>query len=391
MDIGLIVIIVILAVALIIAVILLTKKPASSNHEVEKITRDLERERNERNSAQGELRQSANLVASLRSDLKAIEKERDLLGAKVIKFESTDEQRKAEHLAQLAQAEEQRKSWERQEERVLQKEKETQADAEASRDRIWNDHETRVISRMVELCQQPEYQLPLYTNKNIPSELVEKFGTRFKPDILIQLENQFIVFDAKHSKSEQLSTYIANQVKSFATKADSSQLIYPAVFFVVPTLALAELKQTTFAEAGYRVYVVGTESLPVLLAMFKRVEGYALADKLDPAERENIVTVLAGMYQHINFRNATDLLLTKSGLNTLRQTGLRLSSEMQDEVNQVLSKSRLPNLSTSETKKLMANDDNQQEVMLDLISPKAMISKEDFDATEYIARDKAAK
>jgi hypothetical protein len=349
--------------------------------------RELDREKETRLGLQGELRQATDRIFSLNAQLESLKKENNLLSGRIVKFETTEEQRRLEHERRLEQADKQRQSFEKQEDRILQREREAAEAAEAARDRMWNDHEVKVISKMVELCQAPEYQMPIYTNKNIPSELVDKFGTRFKPDVLIQLENQFIVFDAKHSKSEQLSTYIASQVKSFAVKADSSQLIYPAVFFVVPTPALADLKQTVFNESGYRVYIVGVESLPVLLAMFKRVEGYALADKLDPAERENIVTSLASMHQHISFRNASELLLTKIGVDTLRKNELRLSSDMQAEVKQKL-KQRIPVLSTSDTKKLMANYDNPQQLMEEMISPKAMISGEDFDAPEFIATGK---
>ena len=333
------------------------------------------------------LNKEGETIATLRAELSATEKERNILSTKVIKFETTSEQKDKELKDALTQIQTARESFEDEKKRVRKADEDIREKASKERDRMWNEHESKVATRMIELCQTPEYQLPIYTNKNIPVELVEVFGARFKPDILIQLENQFVVFDAKHSKSEQLATYISNQVKSFAVKADSNKLIYPAVFFVVPTPALVELKQTTFTEAGYRVYIVGLESLPVLLAMFKRIEGYALADKLDPAERENIVTALATMYQHINFRNATDLLLTKTGWNALRQMGLRLSSDMQNDVNNLLNNSRVPNLSTSETKKLMADPDNQQNEMVEMISPKAMISKKDFDAVEYVKSD----
>jgi len=150
-------------------------------------------------------------------------------------------------------------------------------------------------------------------------------------------------------------------------------------------LALAELKQTTFTESGYKVYVVGTESLPVLLAMLKRVDAYGLTDKIiDSAERESIVTVLADMHQHINFRNAADLQMTKFGLDALRRVGLRLKPEMQDEVGHLLGKSRLPVMSSSEIKKLMANPDNQETVIVAMTSPKAIIPKEDMEAVSDI-------
>ncbi|MDQ3023417.1 MAG: hypothetical protein M3R04_03370 [bacterium] len=326
----------------------------------------------------------------LRYSLRNTENERDKARDKVTFFEVNQEQQRKEHEASLDRAERQRESWAAQEERVLVEERAAQYKREADRDRMWNEHQTTVTSRITELCKLPEYQLPLFTNENLPSEWMERFGTKFKPDVLIQLENQFVVIDAKHSKAGSLATYIGAQVKDFAKKAESSQLIYPTVFFVVPTFALAELKELLFREAGYRIYVVGIEAMAVLLAMFKRIEGYALADKLDPVERENIVNSLAHLHHHIRFRNAADILISEQGLGVLHLAEKRMSPEMQGEVDQAIGKIRLPNIQQPEAKKLVANLEHQQTRMLEMSSPKALVSGDDFDSARFIAGEATA-
>jgi len=352
--------------------------------------RELTSVRKLHNSAEGQLQQSREQLAELRANLKAAELQRDEAQRSVTQFEAAQARQDAEHVLRLAQAEKQRESWEKQEKRVLSEEKDAQDRREAYRDRIWSEHQGTVVARFVELCKLPDYQLPMYTSELLPPEWIERFGTRFKPDILIQLENQFVVFDAKYSKAGSLSTYISTQVKSFATKAEGNQLIYPAVFFVVPTFALSELKEVAFRESGYRIYVVAAEAVPTLLAMFKRLEGYALADKLDPVERENIVNALAHLHHHIRYRNAASLIMAEQGIELLNRADEWLPDSVLTEVRHAIERIRMPSIPQPQAKKLVANLDNQQALILDMSSPKAMVSSEDLDSARLLTENEAS-
>jgi hypothetical protein len=101
-----------------------------------------------------------------------------------------------------------------------------------------------VLSCLRDACQKSHLGFTLHDNTSLPA-----IFAKYKPDAVIPFLGQYVVFDAKKSKS--IRTYIADQVKSTARKYKDIPEIYPTVFFVVPADELQELKTFSFLEEGF--------------------------------------------------------------------------------------------------------------------------------------------
>ena len=252
--------------------------------------------------------------------------------------------------------------------RVLDDEKSVKEEEENNRNRIWALHEDSAKTLMHEICQKSEISLSTFDNTNLP----DGFDPKFKPDFMLKLLGQYVIFDPKSSQSQSLQTYIKSQVQSTAKKIRTSSSfgdIYKTVFFVIPDIGLQELKETHYVEQGFSFFVISVEAFEPIVRTLKRLEDYDLADKYDPQERENIVNVLATYDQHIRQQNATNILTTIRGLKVMAE-----KNTMPEDVVQAIelrrSKLRTEQLSSAQLKKLIANPEQQVKEILALIEPK---------------------
>ncbi|NCO98127.1 hypothetical protein GW864_03055 [bacterium] len=216
-----------------------------------------------------ELDRKSEELGELKGDVKKISKERDELAGKYetlslekIEIQSTrkylekelgetknslarheaEEIRKQKEFEQrIHKLDSAEKSLSDERQRIRREDEEAQANILEEQTRIWNDHEQIVLSRLREACQKPALGFMLHDNTTLPS-----LFTKLKPDAIIPFLSQYVVFDAKKSKS--IRTYIPEQVKSTARKYKDIPEIYRTVFFVVPTNELQELKIQSFIE-----------------------------------------------------------------------------------------------------------------------------------------------
>ena len=187
-----------------------------------------------------------------------------------------------------------------------------------------------------------------------------------------------MIFDAKVSKATNLQTYISEQVKSTAKKVKGKENIYPRIFLVVPTHAVSEMKKTSYYEEGFTFFVVSPEALEPILASLKRIADYEFAEAMDPLERENIVDLIAQFDFHISTRNAADLFLMQHGIETIGKTQ-SINPDLAKEVAIKKAKMRVLSQKSSDQKQFIANPELISERLLELVSPKSQISKEDID------------
>lgn len=312
-------------------------------------------------------------MKNLESDYKILMKERDGLSSRIAKYEAEDDRRQKKHEELIGQQEEARKALEDEKVRIRREDEERQARQLEERDRMWNEHEQNVIALMSDLIKKEECAFPSYTNTNLP----EGFSGSLKPDFMIGFLEQYIIFDAKVSRSQDLQNYIKDAVKKTAAKVKGNQSIYRSIFLVVPTDAIDTLKQLSFYEEGFHFYVISPASLEPILASFKRIETYEFAEAMDPQERENIIDIIASFHFHIATRNAHELGLMLHGLETLSKAE-KISPELLQEALVKKAKMRNLNVNTAETKELVANPKEVAQQLLDLVEPKAKISKEDL-------------
>jgi hypothetical protein len=167
-----------------------------------------------------------------------------------------------------------------------------------------------ILSRLRETCHKSNIGFTLYDNTTLPP-----LFTKFKPDAVIPFLSQYVVFDAKKSKS--IRTYIADQVKSTAKKYKDIPEIYPTVFFVVPAHELSELKTLSFMEEGFSFYIISIESIEPILASLKKISEYDTIAEFDPQDREAIVNLIASYDRHISLQNATNILFTRESIGLM--------------------------------------------------------------------------
>lgn len=302
-----------------------------------------------------------------------LEQQKEELADKVAKFEANEARKEKELESKLKILDSSKESLEDEKQRIRREDEERVQKEIEERDRMWNEHENAVISTLNEICRSPEYNFKTFDNTNLP----EGFDGSLKPDFMIDFLDQYIIFDAKSSRSDNLQTYLNDNVKKTAKKLKGKSEIYPSVFFVIPTEAISELKKTYFYEDGFTFYIISPEAIAPIFAALKKISNYEFAEQMSPQDRENIVNLLAEFDYHINLRNAFDILSAKIGVNILEKAK-QLDPEMQDEIAMKKSEIRLENFTPTEIKKLL-DAKSQTERIHKFISPKAEIDKKDIE------------
>jgi len=242
-------------------------------------------------------------------------------------------------------------------------------------------HEEASKSRMREICQKSGLSLNFYENTSLP----EGFDPKLKPDFMVRLLNQYVIFDPKFSTAQNISTYLLTQVKNTAIKikkSDSSQDIYSTVFFIIPGIALQEIKETYYVEDGITFFIIPIEAFEPVLRTLKRLEDYDLADKYDPQDREKIVNTIASLDFHIRYQNATNILTSIRGVKVLEESK-SMPDDMIKEVESKREKIRIVRLQDAEIKRLIDNPESQIKEISKLVAPrKSEISDKDLYNSE---------
>lgn len=355
----------------------------STVREIATLERDLESARDKLSKNEGAGKQMFIELQQVKAKLESTEAEKQQLQKHVTKFETTREQQERENHDMINKLQNAEKALEKERQRVIENEATKRKIAEEERDRLWNDHENDVITTLNDLCKQPQLQFTSFSNSNLPDD----FDGSLKPDFLIDFLGQYVVFDAKVSKAQNLQTYIDEQVKKTTEKMKKNDKIYPHVFLVVPTEAISELKKLTFSKDHYTFYVVSREALSPILASLKRISTYELAETLDPQKRENIINMLADLATHISYRNAHELILTKMGTETLERVA-RTDPELAEEVEQKRLEKKFAAPAPSDIKRIATSLTEQNAEIASLASPKAAVNKKMIDTAQSVMSDK---
>lgn len=339
------------------------------NREIGQLTQDLQAEKSEKDRLSWEGKRIFVEITNLKKDYSALSSERDILKEQLVHFQAEEKRKTIEFDKKISQLEEVRMSLEDEKNRIRKEDEREKEEEKINRDRMWAEHEVRVQSYLSEICRLPQYNFSSFDNKNLP----EGFSGKLKPDFMIELLGQYVIFDAKVSKADSLQTYISTNVKTTAEKIGNDVKIYPMIFFVVPLESITTLSKTHFREQGYDFFIISPDAIPVILSAFKKITTYELAEKLDPRDREDIISLIAEFDFHINQRNAIDIIASKMWTSVLSKME-NLKKEFRDDV--VLRKTKMkpqqPGL--SEMKALMIDQGVQNSAISDLIEPKAKIT-----------------
>lgn len=351
-----------------------------NNQKIEKIAElqsHLQKEQSAVNEMKGKNKQMFVNLTMLQEKNQNLQHISDDLNKKITQYESLRDKKENDFERKIEELEQSRKLLNDEKQRLRKEDEERLCEIEEKRNRLWNDHENISLAKMKEICVQPEIAFSYFENNNLP----ENFDGTLKPDFLVEFLGQYIIFDAKMSRSANLQNYINDQVKSTSKKiklSKNNEEIYKTVFFIIPTVEMSYLKQTFFYENSYSFYIIPIESFHAILSSYKKVKDYELADSFDPQERENIVNLIANYDQHIHRQNAFNIISSIEGLK-VSATKNELKPEMIHNIENRKKKIRLENIKPTELKRLISNPEEQIQEMKNLILPKkSKVSEEDL-------------
>jgi len=344
-----------------------TKRPEESS-QYRLLAEQHERVTEEASKLRGSNEQLQQQMTRSETQLGLRQEEINRLTKKIAELEASDEQRRKDADSRIANLENSRRALDQERTRVLEAETKARDDAEAARTRIWSLHEESSRAVMKEICQKSDIALPSFDNNNLP----EGFDPKLKPDFMVRLLDQYVIFDTKSSQSQNLSTYLRSQVQTTAKKIRSSESnndIYKTVFFVIPDIGLKDIKETFFVEQGISFCIIPIQAFEPIVRTLKRLEDYDLADKYDPQERENIVNVLATFDQYVRQQNALNIFSTIRGIKVMSEKS-SMPEDVQAAVETRRTKLRLEQASGVSMKKVMDDPELQIRELQELIAPK---------------------
>src|SRR3990167_3240443 len=356
-----------------------------NSNTIGELKKNFENERSLKDELSGKNKQLFVEITNLKAANTSLLREKETLVKEVSDLRANEDRRKKESENSIRELTQARGALEDEKLRIRREDEDRIQLEREERNRMWAEHEERVKIQIMELCKSSQYGFACYDNNNLPIS----FGGKFKPDVLVEFLSQYVIFDAKVSESD-LQNYINSNVKSTVEKINNNSAIYSSVFFVVPTDALKSLKKIRFYEQGYEFFVIPPEAIEVILATFKKIASYELAQQLDPRDRENIVNLIAEFDNHINMRNALDILAATTGANVLRKAQ-SLQGEIRGEIDVKKSKMRLPNFSPSDIKTLMVSSEIQEQKITALTSPAASIPEHHIKAIKSVLRNRKLK
>ncbi len=195
--------------------------------------------------------------------------------------------------------------------------------------RQWLNHEENVNNLIKIICNEQSVD---FIEK-------DKWPYKKQPDNIIKICDEYIVFDAKSPRNEELDNfpkYIRTQVDSLAKYAQHKD-VKKQLFLVVPENALHVIQNKIYEDSNYCVHIVSPQSLKITIWSLKQIEHYEFAEKLSPEDRENLARAFAGSMNYIKrvIQINSDMnehgieltermlqLISKKSLNSIRDKAL---------------------------------------------------------------------
>jgi len=229
-----------------------------------------------------------NELNKIKQEEKARNSERDAVISKYEQFENNAREREEKK--------------EREEERKKEEKK-------AKLKRTWQDHEENVNKHIKFICQEQSIKY------------IDDWHHDKKPDNVIQISNEYIVFDAKSPRNEDLDNfpnYIKTQVSALSKYADHKD-VKKHLFLVVPENVIHILKTLTYNDSNYCVHIISIQAIGITMWSLKQIELYEFAEKLSPEDRENLARAVAGSMNYIKRMIQINSDLNDSGIQLTEQ------------------------------------------------------------------------
>lgn len=307
-------------------------------------------------------------VRKLETQNAALMKEKEMNAAELEGFRAKEKSLQTEHDRRLEQLDAAKASLEETRKRLIDADEDKKEHELEERDRKWKEHEKVVQNGLISACIRVGYPT-YYKNTQLP----DGFDGSLKPDGLIEFLGQYVIFDAKEARSEDLQASITTAAKSTAKKIKNNTSIYSTVFLVVPDFAWLTLKTTFYHEEGFDIHIIPPQMMDFVLQMFLKLSSYDFAEKLDPEDREKLVSTLSTLIYHVRMRNSYDLIVAEHGVEAIRSLDT-LPEEWSDSIKSYVKKMRISAISTAELTK-HAPIEAQTKKIAELTAPEAPVER----------------
>lgn len=208
-----------------------------------------------------------------------------------LKFENSEEQRDKDYRNGIVQLNQLKETLEKEIKRLGDERLEEQKEVFDKMKRQWSEHEMSVEQTIKMICQ------------NHFIKYIDEVPFRGNPDNVIEICNEYIIFDAKCPANEDFNNfpqYIKAQTESVKKYANQDG-IKKDIFLVVPSNTIHTIKQLAYNLGEYNVYIIARDSLEPIILSLKKIEDYEFVNQLSPEERDNICRVI-GRFAHTTKR-----------------------------------------------------------------------------------------
>ena len=235
-------------------------------------------------------------------DVKQLEK-------KVSSFESMEKKKQKDHEEKITEVISAKDTLDEERNRIRQEKEDEDEEARERMKKIWKEHEDNVQEKVKTICSR----------HNI--EYVDKVSFKGSPDNTINICKEFIIFDAKSPRSDDLSNfknYIKNQAES-AKKYAKIKNVKKEIFLVIPTNTVDVVDQTYFNLVDYAVHVITLDALEPIILALRKIEDYEFAENLSPEDREHICRIIGKLVHSSKRRIQVDHFFATEVLSILNK------------------------------------------------------------------------
>ena len=264
---------------------------------------------------QAELKSLKENIRSLEDNI-AVSKEENAI------FKSTEDDRRQGYEAKAATLNTITTRVQSEREAEKQKNQDQEIQRLAAMKDMWSKHQINVQEVIKMICQKHTI------------EYVDKVPFKGKPDNTIQINDEYIIFDAKSPSSDDLNnfpTYIKTQTES-VKKYIKEANVRKDIFLVIPSNTVDVIDSFSYNMADYNVYVVTIDVLEPLILALRKIEDYEFVEQLTPEDRENICRII-GKFAHITKRKMqVDIFFTKELIDILKKCEANLPEDIMEKV-----------------------------------------------------------
>lgn len=267
------------------------EEAASLADKLDKTERRLENTMRDNNYFREQVLKSDSRIRQLEEQVNQKKAENDSYVRKIAGYDANKENHSEEHRKGMAELLEMKRSYEANQQRLQEERLKSQQEEFERLKKTWRDHEQNVRNAIETIC------------RNHSIEYVEEIPFAKKPDNLVRIGDECVVFDAKSPMGDNLEnfpTYLKQQAEAIRKYA-SEKSVRKELFLVVPSNTVEFLPQFVFPMGDYKVYVISLDAIEPVILTLRKIEDYEFIDKLSPEERDNIARII-GKFAHATKR-----------------------------------------------------------------------------------------